>query len=262
MRWVCTALIIAFIGPGAAAQDSDPALVRAIGLADQGDYPAAFDQIAASDETANSLITWWQLRDGVGRFDDYLAFFAGHPDWPARNTLRAKAEGAIPKNHDPFVVASFFATDAPRTGVGAVRYAEALNSLGQETAARDALIAAWLDLRLTENDQTLMLENFGAILAPHHLARADAQLWRWRTDEAEAMLPLLSEDDAKLVTARIAYIANKDVATAAAAVPPELRQTPGLIYDRYNWLAGQGNRSQAVALLKAQSTSAEALQEP
>ena len=262
MRWVYPLLVAVMIGQGAAAQDSDPALVRAIGLADQGDYPAAFDQIAEADDVAQSLITWWQLRDGEGSFEAYQAFLADHPDWPATGTLRAKAEAVISKGHDPFTVAAFFAADAPRTGAGAVRYGEALISLGQEEVAHDALIAAWTDLRLTENGQTLMLENFGTVLAPHHLARADAQLWRWRTDEATAMLPLLSEDEAKLVEARIAYIANKDVAKAAAAVPPDLRQTPALLYDRYNWLAGQGNRSQAVALLKAQSTSAEALQQP
>ncbi len=262
MRWCATLIVATLFGQSVAAQDSDPNLVRAIALADEGDYPAAYAEIAEADATAQSLITWWQLRDGNGRFEDYLAFLDAHPGWPARNTLRAKAEEAIPIGYDPFSVTSFFAANAPRTGAGAVRYAEALIALDQVDAAHEALITAWTNMRLSEDGQTLMLENFGEVLAPHHLARADAQLWRWRTDEAAAMMPLLSEDEAALVAARIAYITNDGVADATAAVPPALQQTPALLYDRYNWLAARGNRSQAVALVKAQSTSADALQEP
>ncbi|MEL6571854.1 MAG: lytic transglycosylase domain-containing protein [Pseudomonadota bacterium] len=262
MRWCATLIVAALLGQSVAAQDSDPNLVRAIELADQGDYPAAYAEIADSNATAESLITWWQLRDGQGSFDDYLSFLDTHPGWPARNRLRAKAEEAIPTGYDPFIVASFFAANAPQTGAGAVRYAEALIALDQVDAAHEELVAAWSNMRLSEDGQTLMLENFGEVLAPHHLARADAQLWRWRTGEAAAMVPLLTEDEAALVTARIAYITNSGVAEAAAAVPPDLQQTPALLYDRYNWLAGQGNRSQAVALVKAQSTSVEALQHP
>lgn len=255
-------LMIVLLGSGAASQQSDPALVRAIQLADQEDYPAAILEIPVGDTTAQSLITWWMLRAGEGDFAAYQDFFQAHPDWPARGTMRAKAEEAIAKDHDPFEVVTFFASDAPRTGAGAVRYAEALKALGQDEQADAVLVAAWRDLRLSEEGQTLMLENFGAVLAPHHLARADAQLWRWRTDEAAVMLPLLDDDAAALVSARIAYIADRDVTEAAAAVPLDLRQTPALLYDRYNWLAGQGNRSQAIAILKAQSTSAEALVHP
>ncbi len=262
MRNVLKLLVALAIAGQVAAQESDPDLVSAIRLADQGDYPAAYEQVAADDLVAQSLLKWWQLRAGSGAFADYLAFFESHPDWPARNQLREKAEAAIPKGHDPIDVIIFFASDAPRTGAGAVRLAEALMTSGKLDAANEVLITAWTDLRLTENGQTLMLENFSDILANHHVARADALLWRWRTNEAEAMLPLLEEDDAKLVTARIAYINNTNVSEAVAAVPLSLQDDPGLRYDRYSWLAGQGNRGQAVAMLKAQSTSVDALGQP
>ena len=252
---------VAFAGP-AVAQDSDPGLVAAIGLADQGDYPAAFQQISRDDSVAPSLLVWWQLRDGIGTFEDYQSFFELHPDWPAQNQLREKAEAAIAKGHDPFEVIAFFASDAPRTGTGAVRLAEALMTSGRVDAAKNVLVKAWTDLRLSEDGQTIMLETFGDVLEDHHLARADALLWRWRTAEAAAMVPLLSDDEAKLVAARIAYISNTNVAGTITNVPLNMQSDPGLLYDRYSWLAGQGSRTQAVTLLKAQSTSAEALGEP
>jgi len=47
-----------------------------------------------------------------------------------------------------------------------------------------------------------------------------------------------------------------------AAMPAALRQDPGFAYARYAWLAGRGERTDAVQMLLEQSTSAAALGEP
>lgn len=262
MRLMTALLLLCLVAQPGSAQDSDPGLVSAIQLADQGDFPAAFTQIAAGDAAGHSLLTWLRLRDGAARFEDYIAFMADHPDWPAQADIRAAGERSIPKGYAPADVIAYFASDAPRTGLGALRLAEALKAQGQSEQAEAVVVTAWTDLRLSASGREALLEAFGDVVAPHHAARVDALLWRWRTDEAAAMLPLLDEDMATLVRARIAYIVNDDVASAVAAVPVALRENAGLAYDRYNWLASRGNRSQAVTLLKAKSTSAEALQEP
>ncbi len=262
MRFLMSVFLVLLVTREAWAQDSDPGLVSAIQLADQGDYAAAFEQIAAGNEVGHSLVTWLRLRDGDADFADYIGFLKDHPDWPALTRLRAAAERAIPKGEDPLVVGAFFASEAPQTGEGAVRLAEALTAQGQIAQAKDVVVTAWTDLRLSANGQRVMIEAFGDVIAPHHATRVDNLLWRWRTTEAKAMLPLLDEDHAALVTARIAYIDNDGVAKAVAAVPAALRDTPGLAYDRYSWMSSRGNRTQAITLLKAKSMSAEALQEP
>ena len=77
------------------------------------------------------------------------------------------------------------------------------------------------------------------------------------------MLDLLPEDQAALAEARIAYIRKtSNIPALVEAVPAALREHPGLAYDRYNWLADQGRRAEAVEVLRARSVSAAALGEP
>lgn len=262
MRFVlslCAALCL----PGPlTAQGSDPALVSAIQLADQGDFPAAFEQLGVTDRLGRSLLTWLQLRDGQGDFAAYVAFLNDHPEWPAQDRLRAQAERAIEKGHNPEAVIGWFGDTAPRTGIGAVRLAEALTVRGELEEAKRVVRTAWTDLRLTEDAQEALLAGFGDVLEPYHALRVDNLLWRWRTTEAKAMMPLLSDDLAAMTAARIAYITDSGVAEAVAKVPEDLQDTTALAYDRYSWLSDNGNWTEAVALLKAKSTSAEALQEP
>lgn len=262
MRFLLSVVLGCVVIAPALAQESSPALVSAIQLADQGDYPAAVEQVGPADVVGRDLLTWLQLRNGDGDFADYAAFLKVYADWPGLSDIRQQAERAIPKEADPAIVVDFFDDAPPETGLGAVRLAEALMRQGALDRARSVVVAAWTDLSLTANEQAAMLAGFADIIAPHHATRTDTLLWRWRTEEAEAMLPLLDAGQAALAKARIAYINNDGVAQAAAAVPAPLRNSAGLDYDRYSWLAGRGNNTEAISVLKARSTSAEALQEP
>ena len=148
MRGFVKALGVIAIASTAPAQESNPELLSAIALADQGDFPAAFDQIAPGDATAHSLVTWLRLRSGRAAFADYLAYLEDHPDWPSRSRLRTAAERTIPKGLNPVTVVAFFAEEAPQTGEGAVRLAEALTAQGEIDDAKDVIVTAWTDLRL------------------------------------------------------------------------------------------------------------------
>jgi soluble lytic murein transglycosylase len=260
MRLILSTLIFTLGFNAVTAQQSDPAFVAAIQLADDGDYEAAF---ASVDEAlSRDVLTWMQLRSGVGAFSDFTAFIEDHPTWPAMLRLRAGAERVLEKQADPDLVIAWFADNAPETGEGAVRLAEALTKQGQPDAAKDVIVAAWLDLRLGTRGQAAILDTFADVVAPHHADRADNLLWRWLTDEAALMLPLLDEDQSALVLARIAYIRKRGIPEAVEAVPAALKRDPGLAYDRYNWLSSQGERTQAIAILKGRSTSVDALGEP
>ncbi len=260
MRLILSALAIAIGATATVAQDSDAALVAAIQLADDGDYQAAFESV--DDAVSRDVLTWMQLRDGNGSFDDYRTFLDNHPDWPGQTRLYTRAERAIEKGGDAADIIAWFGDRTPETGIGAVRLAEALIVQGDPDAAEDVIIAAWLNLRLLAEDQTAILDGFADVVAPHHVERADNLLWRWLTDEAARMMPLLDDDQAALVAARIAYIRERGINDAIAAVPAALRTNAGLAYDRYNWLASDGERTEAIAILKGRSTSADALGKP
>ncbi len=260
MRFLISTFVVAFGLTPAFAQDADPALVDAIQLANDGDFDAAFANV--DNDVSRDLLTWMQLREGEGDFDDYLRFMADHQTWPGLQTLQVRAERALEKGADPDAVIAWFGDIPPETGVGAVRLAEALIAQGKPDAANDVIVAAWLDLRLLSVDRTAILDGFADVVAPHHAKRADNLLWRWLTDEAALMLPLLDDDQAALVSARIAYIRERGIPEAVEAVPAALLRNPGLAYDRYNWLAGDGERTEAITILRGRSTSAEALGDP
>lgn len=261
LRVLLLTLSLGCAASSAASQDLPADSIAAVALAADGD----FDQAAALsvDQVTTDLITWLRLRSGQGDFAEYGRFLAARPDWPDQNRLRARAEVKIAKGHDPAAVIAWFAGTAPQTGEGAVRLAEALLQSGRLEQAKTVLETAWLDLRLSEDGHDAMVAAFPDILLPLHVARADALLWRWRTVEAKRMIPLLDDDHVAWVNARIAFIRKTGGQDDAMAdLPESLLNDPGLTYDRYNWLADNGRRTDAVEILRERSVSAAALGEP
>jgi soluble lytic murein transglycosylase len=232
--------------------------------ADRGDWDAALVAAAQGGALVDAVLRWRALREGGrGAFLDYLAFLRDRPDWPGLDRLRANGETAITRGEDPASVVAYFAARAPQTGEGASALAHALIALGREEAAHEALLAAWLELPLTDRGQAALLSDWGDALAPHHWARTQAMLWRWRSAEAARMLPLLGEGQQALARARLALILDEPAAAARlAALPRRLRDDPGLAFDRYGHLVRQGEFGPALALLAPRTGSAAALGEP
>ena len=260
--FLALSLVLSSTWPAAAMEVAPPEAVEAVRVADSGDLERAYE-VAGTDALASDLVTWLRLRDGAGRFDEYVLFLDARPDWPERDRLLARAEVQMPRDLPPEDVVGWFGDRAPETGEGAVRLAEALTRVGRIDPAKEVVVAAWRDLRLSDRGQDMLVESFGDVLAPHHAARVDTLLWRWRVDEARRMLDLLDDDQRALAEARIAYIRREnDLEEKVKAVPAALADAPGLAYDRYNWLAAQGRQSDAIAILQPRSVSAESLGEP
>ncbi len=237
--------------------------VAAISLAADRDFLNAYARVDQGDRAIRDLVTWQRLRFGDAAFVDYLTFDANRGDWPGQDVLRREGEALIPANYDPAAVVGWFAQTKPLTGRGALRLAQAHVALGQRDRMQQVLHEAWLTLGLSDADQAALLGAFGAELADLHAARADAMLWRTRTEDAQRMVPLLSSGQAALVAARIGLIRGVASTDALiAAVPADLRNDPGLLYDRMTALANAGRQTDAMALMRPQSTSAAALGEP
>ena len=245
------------------AQQSAPANVTAIETAADQDWDLAYALAQPADAVTRDLITWMRLRDGDGVFADYIAFARARPEWPGLDRLRARAAETITPDTAADQIIAWFQDAPPTTGEGAVALARALIAEGDTDKAHAAVIAVWQDNRLTDSGHDALLDGFADVLAPYHAARTDGLLWRWRTTDADRMLALLDDDQAALARARIAYIRKQsDLDDRLAAVPDALRDDAGLAYDRFSWLSDTGERTQAIALLKARSTSAQALGDP
>jgi soluble lytic murein transglycosylase len=253
---------------GAQSPDGDASISGAFAAADAGDWDLAY-ALAGENAMAHDLLTWTRLRatfsdtDTRPPFADYAAFVPKRRDWPGMDRLRARGEEVMPPDLPPQTVVDWFGGSKPETGQGAVRLHAAMAALGDRAGA-DAMVATiWTEDTLTDDGHAAMLAAFPDLLAPLNAARAEAMLWRWRTSDAERMLPLLSEGDAALTSARIALIRKSGNAqTRFDAVPSPQKDDPGLAYDRYNYLADRGDYSAAIDILLARSTSATALGQP
>lgn len=217
----------------------------------------------ADDPVTKDVISWLRLRKGDAEFADYGDFVNRRTDWPSMERVRAKGEEMMPESLDPQFVLNWFGDAIPDSGEGAARLAEALYATGQDAKAQALLKDIWLTYRLSETGHDAMLAAFPEVLAPFHAARTDQLLWSWRTTEAERMFDVLDADQVALAEARIAYIRKqRDIAEKVAGVPDALKENAGLAYDRYNWLADQGENTEAIKILHARSISADALGEP
>lgn len=215
------------------------------------------------DPVAADMVLWLRLRDGVGSWDEYRGFLGRNRAWPALPTIRRFAERAMPRDAEPAAVIAFFRDAAPLTGVGAIRYAAALQATGDPAAADAALLSVWRETSVGAPEQKAMLALYPDLLRPLVVERLDMLLWRGLTAEAEALAEEAPLGWRKLAAARLAVRRNSDGSTAAIrAVPAALADDPGLAYERYLYRLKNNRRDEAEALLLDRSTSAEALGVP
>lgn len=261
MRVLAVCLALAWPANSAVAQSADA--VAAVRAVSQDGWDAAYGMLNPDDALTRDVITWMRLREGDATFADYQGFTPRRADWPGMDRVFAKGEEILPAETLPATTIAWFAGRMPETGEGAVRLAEALIAMGDTDAAHTMLIDVWLTSNLTDTGHAAMIEAYADVISPHHAARTDALLWRWRTASAARMVVLLDDDQAALAQARLAYISKaSDISARVDAVPPALKNSAGLNYDRYNWLADRGDRTAAIVILKARSTSVAALGEP
>jgi soluble lytic murein transglycosylase len=258
--------VLALAAPPQAAETAaqGAALARALDEARAGNWTAAGALAGETrSQVAADIVEWLRLRETPAPFADYERFLARNAGWPGLATLRARAEAAMPADLGTPRVIAFFAAEPPRTGAGALRYAEALVAAGRREDATAAIIRAWRTLPMSAAEQEAILVRFGSVVAPHHTERLDHLLWEGQTDDARRMLGLVDPGWRALGEARIGLRRDVDGTTALInAVPEALRSDPGLAYERYLWRVRKGRWEDAEAFLIQTSTSAEALGRP
>ncbi len=214
-----------------------------------GDWEVALEAADRTTSIGQDIIEWHRLRAGRGRFNEVRTFLERRPDWPGLAYLKRRSEGSVPYRARPEEVIPYFAANPPQTGAGVIVLAAAHEGLGQTDAARDLIIRAWTEFDLSTGDEAYLMERYRDLLSGHHIARMDRLLWAGRDTAAERMIPRVPDAWRKLARARIALREDKrGVDTLIAAVPEEMRDHPGLVFERFQWRARKGRNEAAIEL--------------
>jgi soluble lytic murein transglycosylase len=208
---------------------------------------------SAKDPLLGKVIQWLDLtRPGPGRdFKEMSDFLKANPDWPLRYTLTQQAERAMPEYLKPQDILKWFGERDPATVEGAITLAGALIATRQETRAEQVVQSTWINLDFGKDDEQVFLLRFGHLLhSQQHWARLDRLLWDGERDQAQRMLSMVDAGHQALAQARLKLAAQaKDAQAAAAAVPQELRNDPGLTFERARLMRREERYAEAAALL-------------
>lgn len=183
------------------------------------------------------LVQWLQLQKPGAPFSRTVDFLRRNPGWPLKDRLQSLAEENLNGTESPQVLIKWFEENPPLTARGATVYARTLVRTGRKNAAKRMIRAAWVTLDFDGATlKSFWTEFKGYLTQEDHQRRADRLLMREKVTAVQTMFPWLNKGQQALADARIALIQQSgDVDTKLERVPNELRQDPGLIYDRIKW---------------------------
>lgn len=230
-----------------------------------------------SDPTASTLVTWYALRSGIGAPSDYAKFLAENPTWPDVPLLKRRAEqqllsaGGAAKD-----ILSYFSTNPPLSGAGAIALASAHLALGDEARAKAMAVKAWREHDIPAASEAGFLARFDRFLsAADHRRRLDVLLideGRFaaqrtpRVAAARRLLTKLSASERKSAEARIAVYARAGNAAKLMAGLASAAKDPaadwGLHFQRIQLARNQGKEEEVARLIKLAPADADALVDP
>ena len=226
---------------------------------------ARFDEIKAAitDPVGQKLVDWVRLRAGYGLAEEYRKFLDANPLWPDRTMMVQRMEEALfTQGGSAQTIKSFFKTSEPQTGLGYAALASAYLAEDNKAEAKKYAAIAWRDMPLPALLETGFLRRFSDLLdESDHKWRFDRMTTddvRWagnRKDRAEfarRVIPLLSADEQKKATARLAVFNKASNARALMnALPPGDGKDWGLAFHRAQLLRKDGKIEEAAKIILA-----------
>jgi len=233
---------------------SDKKAIQALKALDQGAWAAARDIAASSSDPLTGKIFFWMMfttgNEG-GNFVQLTQFIRKNPHWPRIDKLREKAEKTMPADMPFSDVIVWFNDYTPQTPRGVDLYVSALISSGQTPKAREFLAGWWASTPLAREDQRTLFRKYNRYIntAAHH-KRLDMLLFEERYDSALGIADVLQQGYPQLAQARIALAQENGNAEALLAqIPRNLRNDPGLSYERLRWRRKNDYNQGAIEIL-------------
>jgi soluble lytic murein transglycosylase len=245
--------------PSAPAADSSPGPAlppptsQAAILYRKGDVAGLRALAAVANEAAErSALEWASLRtDAHPSFASLAAFLEAHPGWPSRGWIRERQEADLAAHPEaPAKVAAFFAGDPPESSAGKIAAARAAQAIGRAEEASQIIRALWRDGSFDALTESVILREFGATLTKaDHAYRADRLLYAGYLGAGARAAALGGPDVLALAQARIEEARAPVSPALVRAVPPALRNDPGLLFSRIQYARRAGRVYEAAVLL-------------
>ena len=247
--------------------DAGPPMPPAVSQSDIAIYAEAFRAAAqhqwrrahglarrAHDPLGATILRWWDYSRPYtyASFAEIARFIDEHPDWPARQALRANADSALAVGVSDAEVLAWYRWRDPVSSDGRLRYAEALRGAGERARAAALVRAAWIEGTFSAGELHDTWRRHRSLLRPEdHVARLDRLVWANRTHAARRMFRYVDEGQQRLAEARLALRARAGgVDRAIGRVPQALRDDAGLVYERLRWRRAKRRDEDARALLR------------
>jgi soluble lytic murein transglycosylase len=207
----------------------------------------------AKDPLVGRLVHWlWlQTPNSGAPFEAIAEFIEKSPDWPAREALLRRADESVNEAVGDTRIIQWYTQRPPESGLGWLRYAEALDRQSRSAEALAAVRKAWTDGNLSLRDENDVWREFGNRLTPaENAARLDRLLWDAQYDAARRMLPRVDGEAKILGEARLALALRTPAADKIAAMlPQKLREDGGLAYEQMRWNRREGKDDIVESLL-------------
>ncbi|HSU99029.1 MAG TPA: lytic transglycosylase domain-containing protein [Roseiarcus sp.] len=248
---------------GAAALPPPARTPEAVILYNKGDAAgllALASTATGADE--RSALEWASLRaDGRPSFDSLAAFLEAHPDWPSRAWIRDRQEAELATHPQaPAEVAAFFARDPPQSTAGKIAAARAAQATGRPEEASQIIRSLWRDGNFDGPTEGVILRDFAISLTKaDHAYRASRLIYAGYLSAGARAAALAGPDVLALAQARIAAAREPMSPALVKAVPPALRNDPGLLFSRIQYARRAGRVYEATVMLNLAPRDRDAL---
>ena len=205
------------------------------------------------NETAKETLNWLKYYNGAGNltFSDYRAYIKKNSNWPEIEKIKLKAETKITFRDNYKDLIDYFSDNPPETGWGRIYLGNALLNSGKSEEGKRLIIDGYIGGSFTRKEQSQIIKTYKSILnKDHHLRRINKLLWDGKYRTAARLVKYVDKDYQKLFEARIGLISFAGgVDNLIKLVPDELKNDPGLVYDRINWRIKKRKYDSALVLL-------------
>jgi soluble lytic murein transglycosylase len=247
---------LAPIDPASLVGADYEAFARALSAYKSGDFAAGDAAALTLQSTLAATAARWaalRLHPREAGFRRITGFLAEHPDWPAADWLRRRAEESlVAERQSDKTVKAWFAAAKPLGASGKFALARVLAREGDFVSASALARDAWREDDLNEGMESVFRKEFGDFLtAEDHKYRADRLLYGDKNGAALRAAELAGKDVVLLARARAAANHQAGGDKLFATVPATLQNDPGLLHARVHMLRHAEKITEAAALLRA-----------